>query len=69
MSEVVTPKTNVNRCTIGQEYKVKYSYEDHFILVDDFGIEKVCYWSDFTVITKPSFFSKICNFVNKILGI
>lgn len=47
---LVTPIVPVNRLTIGNPYKVvRMCDERTFIVIDDFGIERMCYAEDFKV--------------------
>ena len=47
-NSIVTPIVPVNRTTIGEPYKVtRVTDKTSFIIIDDYGIERMCYFSDF----------------------
>lgn len=47
---IVTPTTDVNRTTRGSLYKVTRKDNGWFYIIDDWGIERQCYWSDFKIV-------------------
>ena len=67
--DIVTPKQTTSRYTYGINYKVTRTDKGVFYVIDDFGIEKQCYNEEWIVLKRATIFERICNFVNKILGI
>lgn len=67
--DIVTPKETTSRYTYGINYKVTRTDNSVFYVIDDWNIEKQCYIEEWTLIKRATIFERICNFVNKILGI
>ena len=67
--DVVTPKETTSRYTCGINYKVTRTDKGVFYVIDDWNIEKQCYLEEQTIVQRATIFERICNFVNKILGI
>ena len=67
--DIVTPKETTSRYTYGIKYKVTRTDKGVFYVIDDWNIEKQCYIEEWTVLKRATIFERICNFVNKILGI
>ena len=67
--DIVTPKESTIRYTYGIKYKVTRADKGVFYIIDDWNIEKQCYIEDWAILKRATIFERICNFVNKILGI
>ena len=67
--DIVTPKESTSRQTYGHNYVVTSTDKGVFYVYDDWSIEKQCYIEEWTVLKRATIFERICNFVNKILGI
>ena len=67
--DIVTPKETTSRYTYGIKYKVTRTDKGVFYVIDDWNIEKQCYIEDWMLLKRATIFERICNFVNKILGI
>lgn len=77
--DIVTPKKHitlkgtiasvVHRTTVFNQYKVIRSDKDVFFIIDDWGIERMCYASDWEMYQRAPIFARICNFVNKLFQI
>lgn len=67
--DIVTPKETTSRYTYDIDYKVTRTDNGVFYVIDDWNIEKQCYIEEWTLIQRANIFERICNFVNKTLGI
>ena len=67
--DIVTPKESTSRYTYGINYKVTRTDKGVFYVIDDWNIEKQCYIEDWMLLKRATLFERICNFVNKILGL
>jgi hypothetical protein len=67
--DIVTPKQTTRAFIKGNQYKVTRTHGSVFYIKDELGFSKQCYPSDFINLSKEPLFVRICNFVNKILGI
>lgn len=67
--DIITPKESTSRYTYGINYKVTRTDNGVFYVIDDWNVEKQCYNQEWTLIQRAPIFERICNFVNKILGI
>ena len=67
--DIVTPKETTSRYTYGENYKVTRTDKGVFYVIDDCNIEKQCYIEEWNLLKRATIFERICNFVNKFLGI
>ena len=67
--DIVTPKESTSRYTYKCYYYVTRTDKGVFYVIDDWNIEKQCYIEDWILLKRATIFERICNFVNKILGI
>ena len=67
--DILTPNQTTSRYTYGVNYKVTRTDKGVFYVIDDWLFEKQCYIEDWKVVKRATIFERICNFVNKILGI
>jgi hypothetical protein len=67
--DVVTPKEDLEGFSTKNQYLVVKSGFDLILLVNDYGYKVWRYHGYFHNITQYPIWERICNFVNKILGI
>ena len=67
--DIVTPKKDIAGFSTKNQYQVIKKKSDLILLVNDFGYKIWRHNGYFNNITVYPIFSKICNFVNKILGL
>ena len=67
--DIVTPKKDLEGFSTKNQYQVIERYKNSICLIDDDGHRRYKHISDFHNITQYPIWERICNFVNKILGI